>query len=95
MEKKRRKVKKGSKEKNLENFVNEKFQKKRRRKEGEKIFQKKRDNEKNCRKLRKQQGVNNRVYIREGNKRKRNRRERARKGVKKRGERERGNKREG
>ena len=41
MEKKRRKVKEGNKEKNLENFVNEKFQKKGVEKKGEKIFQKK------------------------------------------------------
>ena len=41
MEKKRRKVKEGNREKNLENFVNEKFQKKRRRKEGRKNFPKK------------------------------------------------------
>ena len=49
-------------------------------KRGEKIFQKKRENEKIVEKC-----VNNRVYIRG----------RMRKGVKKRGERERGNKREG
>ena len=41
MEKKRRKVKKGSKEKNLENFVNEKFQKKKAQKRGGKNFPKK------------------------------------------------------